>query len=246
MRVADLQAGGVSKTDRAAQAIPELREGAASADPFRTGEVASMPIDDWVLASHNAGKVRELERLFRELPVRLRPAANLDLPEPEETGTTFEANAELKALAAARASRLPALADDSGVAVHALGGEPGIHTGRWAGETRDFEIARRRVRERLSELGPNADWRATYICVLCVAWPDGRTRSFRGETQGMLVWPIRGHLGYGFEPMFLPDGYAITYGEMTPEYRARVNARAVAMRQLIRALFGSIQPSDGT
>jgi XTP/dITP diphosphohydrolase len=161
-------------------------------------------------------------------------------------GTTFEANAELKALAAARATGQPALADDSGVAVHALAGEPGIHTGRWAGEGRDFELARSRVQERLDGLGPQASRRATYVCVLCVAWPDGHTQIFRGEALGVLVWPIRGNLGHGFEPMFLPDGYAITYGEMTPQHRLRVNARAAATRQLKGALFGPASPKAGT
>jgi XTP/dITP diphosphohydrolase len=198
------------------------------------------------LASHNAGKVRELNALFAELPVVLRAAEDLELPEPGETGTTFEANAELKALAAARATGRPAVSDDSGVAVHALAGEPGIHTGRWAGEDRDFELARRRVQDRLTAIGPEASRRATYICVLCVAWPDGRARIFRGEALGMLVWPTRGDFGHGFEPMFLPDGYAITYGEMTPQHRLRVNARAAAMRQLERALFGPALPTAGT
>ncbi len=194
--------------------------------------------DDWVLATHNAGKTRELRDLFAKLPVRLTSAKDLELPEPEETGTTFEANAELKALAAAQATGRVAIADDSGVAVHALGGEPGIHTARWAGEGRDFNIARRRVEARLRELGERVSRRATYVCVLCVAWPDGRARTFRGESPGTLVWPIRGELGHGFEPMFLPDGFAMTYGEMTPERRRRVNARAAAMRRLERALFG--------
>ena len=200
----------------------------------------------WVLASHNPGKVRELNELFAELPVRLVSAKNIELPEPEETGATFEANAELKAVAAARATGQPALADDSGVAVHALAGEPGIHTGRWAGEGRDFELARSRVQERLDGIGPQASRRATYVCVLCIAWPEGRTRIFRGEVLGVLVWPIRGDLGHGFEPMFLPDGYAITYGEMTPQHRLRVNARAAAMRQLKEALFGPASPKAGT
>jgi XTP/dITP diphosphohydrolase len=175
--------------------------------------------------------------LFRRFPVQLVTAADLNLPEPEESGATFEANAELKALAASHVTGLPALSDDSGVEVHALGGEPGIHTGRWAGPERDFDIARRKVHERLLELGPGTSRRATYVCVLCVAWPDGRTRVFRGDTGGELVWPIRGELGSGFEPMFLPDGYALTYGEMTPEQRARVNARAQAIRKLGDALF---------
>lgn len=206
----------------------------------------SEPSDEWVLATHNAGKVRELLALFAELPVALRTAEELELPEPEETGTTFEANAELKAVAAARAAGQPAVSDDSGVAVHALGGEPGIHTGRWAGEGRDFELARRHVHDRLAELGPAASRRATYVCVLCVAWPGGPTRIFRGETLGTLVWPVRGDLGHGFEPMFLPDGYALTYGEMTPPQRMRVNARAAAMRKLTEALFGPGSAKGGT
>lgn len=192
---------------------------------------------EWVLASHNAGKVREILALFQHLPVVLRPASDLELVEPEESGATFEDNAELKAVAAAKASGIVALSDDSGVEVDALGGEPGIHTGRWAGPERDFDVARREVEARLAELGPDVSRRATYVCVFCVAWPDGRTRCFRGNTRGTLVWPIRGELGAGFEPMFLPDGYAITYGEMTPEHRARINARAQAMRQLRAALF---------
>ncbi|MFW2388363.1 MAG: non-canonical purine NTP pyrophosphatase [Polyangiales bacterium] len=193
--------------------------------------------DTWILATHNAGKARELNELFRNHPVHLVPAEECDLPEPEETGATFEANAELKALAAAQATGRIALADDSGVAVRALEGRPGIHTARWAGEPRDFDVARQRVERALGELGPDASRRATYICVLCVAWPDGRTRTFRGETFGTLLWPIRGELGHGFEPMFLPDGYAITYGEMTPAQRHRVNARAAAMRMLEQELF---------
>ncbi len=188
--------------------------------------------EEWVLASHNSGKLREFNALLAHLPITVRTAAELELPELEETGATFEANAELKAIAAAKATGKPALSDDSGVAVHALGGEPGIHTGRWAGEGRDFEVARRRVQERLESLGPDASRRATYVCVLSVAWPDSRTCTVRGETFGTLVWPVRGSLGHGFEPMFLPDGYAMTYGEMTPEHRLRVNARAAAMRRL--------------
>lgn len=200
--------------------------------------------EPWVLASHNEGKVRELNQLFRDLPVELVSASKLLLPEPEETGATFEANAELKAVAACSATGLPALSDDSGVEVLALGGDPGIHTARWAGPERDFDIARRRVQERLSEMGPDASRRASYVCVLCVAWPDGRTRVFRGDTGGVLVWPIRGALGHGFEPMFLPDGYAITYGEMTPARRSRVNARAQAIRKLRDSLFPGATNAD--
>ncbi|MGD8824097.1 MAG: non-canonical purine NTP pyrophosphatase [Myxococcales bacterium] len=196
-------------------------------------------IHDWVLASHNEGKLRELAALLAGWPVRLRTAPELELPEPEETGSTFEANATLKAVAAARATGCPALSDDSGVEVDALDGEPGIHTRSWAGPKGDFDIARRRVEERLAALGRDASRRATYVCVLCVAWPDGTSKAFRGETRGTLVWPVRGALGHGFEPMFLPDGYAMTYGEMTPEHRMRVNARASAMRKLAAALLQS-------
>ena len=201
---------------------------------------------DWVLATHNAGKAKEIRQLFADLPIRLHTAADLGLPEPEETGASFEANAELKAVAAARAAGLPALADDSGVEVEALGGEPGIHTKRWAGPDADFAVARRRVQEALAKLGPQTSRRARYICVLSVAWPDGHARTFRGEIGGALVWPIRGELGHGFEPMFLPDGYAITYGEMTPERRLRVNARASAARKLRTALFEPFALTGGT
>ena len=133
---------------------------------------------------------------------------------------------------------VPAVAALVRVEAHALGGDPGVYTADWAGPGRDFAVARERVRDALSALGKGASWRATYVCVLCVAWPDGRTRVFRGNAGGELVWPIRGALGHGFEPMFLPDGYAITYGEMTPAYRLRVNARAQAMRKLQDAMFG--------
>lgn len=191
----------------------------------------------WVLASHNAGKVRELQALFTGLPVLLRSAAEYDLPEPEETGLTYEDNAELKARAASHATGLPAIADDSGVGLDALGGEPGIYTARWSGPDRDFDVARRLVEERLQALGPDVSRRGHYVCVLCVAWPNGQVRHFRGDVTGTFVWPTRGDLGFGFEPMFLPDGYAITYGQMQPDYRARVNARAQAMRGLRDALF---------
>jgi len=193
--------------------------------------------EDWVLASHNEGKVRELNQLLAGFPVRLRPASALALEAPEESGSTFEANAELKAICAARATGCTAIADDSGMEVDALGAEPGIHTRDWAGPSGDFAVARQRVQERLAALGPDVSRRATYVCVLCVARPDGEARTFRGQTRGTLVWPVRGALGHGFEPMFLPDGYAITYGEMTPEQRLRVNARAAAMRKLEAALF---------
>ena len=199
----------------------------------------------WVLASHNAGKLGELRALFAEPGLRLCTAVELGLPEPSETGDSFEANAALKATAAAGASGLVALADDSGVEVHALGGEPGIYTARWARAGKDFAVARDRVHRRLEALGPGASRRATYVSVLCLAQPDGRASTYRGETRGALVWPPRGAFGYGFEPMFLPDGYAITYGEMRAEHRSRVNARAAAVRGLRAALRGSTDGIEG-
>ena len=202
--------------------------------------VAAVRQLEWVLASHNVGKIAELMSAFENSPVRLRPACDFGLPEPEESGTTFEANAVLKASAATKATGMVALADDSGVEARGLNGEPGIYTARWAGPDGDFTIARQRLQDRLVELGPGADRRATYVCVLCIAKPDMGIETFRGETQGTLVWPARGDLGHGFEPMFLPNGYAITYGEMTTERRLRVNARAHAMHKLEVASFPSV------
>ncbi len=204
--------------------------------------IEGTPKADWVAATHNRGKLVELQTLFAGLPVTLRSATDLGLAEPAETGATFEDNASLKARAAASTTGRVAVADDSGVVVHALDGAPGIYTARWAGPERDFAVACGRVEDELQALGPHADRRATYVCVLCVAEPDGRVATYRGETHGVLVWPIRGHLGFGFEPMFLPNGYAITYGEMEPEHRLRVNARAQAMRALAASRF----PSAGT
>ena len=193
----------------------------------------SNEVADWVVASHNPGKLRELVALFSALPIRLRPAVDLGLHAPEETGDTFEENAELKAVAAARASGLPAVSDDSGLCVHALGGEPGVHTARWAGPEKDFRVAHEKVHERLLALGEEASARATMVSALCVAQPDGRVQTFVGKIDGVLVWSPRGDYGFGFEPMFLPDGYAVTYGEMNPAWRLRVNPRAEAMRRLI-------------
>jgi XTP/dITP diphosphohydrolase len=169
-----------------------------------------------VVASHNAGKVREIRELLSPFGIETVSAAELDLAEPEETGTSFEENAELKALAAARASGLPALADDSGLEVAALDGAPGIHSARWAGSGRDFAMAMRNIEEELQQMGAVApeQRRARFVAVLCLARPDGETRFFRGEVDGTLVWPPRGNKGFGYDPMFRPDGYDITFGEM--------------------------------
>ena len=187
-----------------------------------------------VVASHNAGKVREIEDLLRPFGVDCVSAARLGLPEPEETGTTFVANAELKARAAAGASGLPALADDSGLCVAALGGEPGIYSARWAGPGKDFGLAMRKVEERLAG---GADRRAHFVAALCLAWPDGRAESFVGEVHGALVWPPRGSKGFGYDPMFLPQGAALTFGEMEPDAKHAISHRAIAFAKLVDACF---------
>ncbi|MEM7137559.1 MAG: non-canonical purine NTP pyrophosphatase [Myxococcota bacterium] len=195
----------------------------------------------WVLASHNPGKLAELRVLLDHLPIDVVGAPDLQLPVPDETGTTFEENAAHKALSAMKATGLVALADDSGVQVHALGGDPGVRTADWAGPGRDFGLARRRVEDALAVRGPNVDRSATWVTVLALATPDGQVHTFRGTADGLLVWPIRPDDGAGFEPMFVPNGYAITYSEMSGHQRGRVNARAMAMRQLSEALatFGT-------
>jgi len=191
-----------------------------------------------VVASHNSGKVREIDDLLRPFGVDAVSAAALSLPEPEETGTSFQANAELKALAAAKAANLPALADDSGLAVAALGGEPGIYSARWAGPERDFDLAMRKVWLAL-EAKNIVDYRAEFISVLSLAWPDGHCHSFEGVVPGSLVWPPSGVKGFGYDPMFIPAGYDITFGEMEPAMKHGISHRAVAFRKLIDACFAA-------
>ncbi len=169
-----------------------------------------------VVATHNKGKLAEIRDLIAPHGIEAVSAGDLDLPEPEETGETFEANAAIKALAAATASGLPALADDSGLCVAALGGQPGIHSARWAGEDKDFARAMRNIEELLAQGGTD-DRRAHFVAALCLAWPDGHTETVRGEVHGRLVWPPRGTLGFGYDPMFLPDGHERTFGEMSAE-----------------------------
>ena len=189
-----------------------------------------------VIASHNAGKVREINALLAPYGIEAISAAELDLPEPEETGTTFVANAELKALQAADLSGLPALADDSGLCVDALGGDPGIFSARWAGESKDFDLAMRLVEDRLNE-EPDMARSAHFTCALALAWPDGHVEWFEGRVDGMLVWPPRGGNGFGYDPMFLPDGHIQTFGEMDADAKHAMSHRADAFRQLVAAVF---------
>lgn len=185
-----------------------------------------------VLATHNAGKLREIGDLMAPFRVEVVGAAALGLPEPEETGATFEANAELKAVAATHATGLPALADDSGLVVPALGGAPGIYSARWAGPAKDFALAMRRVED---ELAGTSDRRAHFVAVLVLAWPDGHVETFRGEAHGRLVWPPRGARGFGYDPIFVHDGLTSTYGEIDPEHKHRISHRAVAFDKLVAA-----------
>jgi XTP/dITP diphosphohydrolase len=192
------------------------------------------PGDRLVLATHNKGKYRENAALLAPYGLEVLSAGDLGLPEPEETGATFEENAVLKARAACAATGLPAIADDSGLEVPALGGQPGIYTARWAGPGRDFFVAMRRAHE---ELGASSDRRGFFCCNLSIAWPDGATASFEGRVEGTLVWPIRGERGFGFDPMFQPTGFDITFGEMDPAKKEAMSHRARAFAKLARALL---------
>ena len=219
-----------------------------------------------VVATHNAGKLAEIADLLAPLGVDVVSAAALGLAEPEETGVTFAANAELKAHAAAEASGLVALADDSGLVVAALDGAPGIHSARWAGPERDFRAAMERVERELAdkvereladkvereladkvereladkvkrELAGGTDRRAHFVAALALAWPDGRCETVEGRIDGTLVWPPRGERGFGYDPMFLPDGHGETFGEMDQAVKHRISHRADAFRKLMAACF---------
>lgn len=187
-----------------------------------------------VVASHNAGKVREIAALLGPLGLEPISAALLGLPEPEETETTFAGNAALKARAAADASGLPALADDSGLEVFALGGDPGIYSARWAGPNKDFGAAMQRVWELLSAKGD--DRGARFVCALALAQPGGRVEIFEGEAQGTIVWPPRGEKGFGYDPIFEADGQTRTFGEMTHDEKLPLTHRARAFEKLVASL----------
>ena len=189
--------------------------------------------DRLVVASHNPGKVDEITKLLAPFGITAIAAAALGLPEPEETGDSFEANAALKAGAAAAASGLPALADDSGLVVPALAGQPGIYSARWAGAARDFRVAMARVQRELGDKDRNA----RFVAVLALAWPDAHVELFRGEVPGRLVWPPRGDRGFGYDPMFVPAGGTMTFGEIEPALKHRISHRARAFAQLVEGCF---------
>jgi XTP/dITP diphosphohydrolase len=188
-----------------------------------------------VIASHNRGKVREIADLLGPFGAEVVSAGDLGLAEPDETGETFVANAELKARAAALAAGVPALADDSGLAVEALGGAPGIFSARWAGPDRDFARAMAKV---VAALGEETDRRARFVCALALAWPDGHCEVFEGTVEGEIVWPPRGANGFGYDPIFLPEGGALTFGEMAAEAKHAISHRARAFARLVDACFG--------
>ncbi|MEO1796762.1 MAG: RdgB/HAM1 family non-canonical purine NTP pyrophosphatase [Pseudomonadota bacterium] len=190
-----------------------------------------------VLASHNAGKLREISGLLAPYGKAIVSAGDLGLPEPEETEDTFAGNARIKAHAAAQASGLPALSDDSGLLVDGLNGAPGVYTADWA-ETekgRDFSIAMNRVHRELTELGVEQPWIAAFNCTLCLAWPDGEDQIFEGRVPGTLTWPPRGTHGFGFDPMFVPSGHDRTFSEMTYEEKEPLTHRAAAFALFVPA-----------
>lgn len=189
--------------------------------------------DALVIASHNAGKVREFADLLGPYVKSFTSAGQLGLPEPEETGTSFVENAELKARATAAAGHV-ALSDDSGLVVPALGGDPGIYSARWAGPSKDFAMAMRKVEEGLAG---GKDRRAYFVCALSLAWPDGHVETVEGRCWGTLVWPPRGEKGFGYDAMFKPDGHDITFGEMDPVKKHEMSHRADAFRQLVDRCF---------
>jgi XTP/dITP diphosphohydrolase len=201
-----------------------------------------------VVASHNAGKAREILDLLAPFGIQVKSAADLRLPEPKETGATFAENAVIKARAAAAGSGFPALADDSGLSVMALNGEPGIHSARWAGRNRDFSVAMQKVEDKLQKKGAvkPEQRRARFVCVLALALPDGEVETFTGRVDGTLVWPPRGDKGFGYDPVFLPDGRSRTFGEMSAEEKhgwrpggaAALSHRARAFQLFARQRLG--------
>jgi XTP/dITP diphosphohydrolase len=193
-----------------------------------------------VVASHNPGKAREILELVAPHGLEVVGAADLKLPEPEETGTTFAENAALKAAAAAAATGLPALSDDSGLEVERLGGQPGVYSARWAGPNKDFAHAMERIARELIAMDCLApeQRRANFTCALCLAWPDGASEAFEGKVYGHLIWPPRGTRGFGYDPMFVADGETSTFGEMEPLRKHAISHRARAFALFAAACLG--------
>ncbi|SFD63656.1 RdgB/HAM1 family non-canonical purine NTP pyrophosphatase [Roseivivax sediminis] len=196
--------------------------------------------DTLLIATHNRGKLEEMEALLAPHGVHVVGAADRDLPEPEETGTTFVENARIKAHAAASATGLPALADDSGIEIDALDGAPGVYTADWAetGSGRDFVMAMKKTHARLVEIGATEPWSARFCCTLVLAWPDGSDAVFPGVMEGRVVWPMRGDQGHGYDPIFQPEGYDLTFAEMDRWKKNEISHRADAMRKFVSAIFG--------
>jgi XTP/dITP diphosphohydrolase len=192
-----------------------------------------------VIATHNPGKLKEMRELLRPHGIETISAGDLGLDEPIESGTSFAENARIKAVAAATASQLPALADDSGLSVEALDGAPGIHSARWAGEKKDFARAMKTVEEKLKRKGATSPSmrRGAFIAVLCLAWPDGEIATFEGRVDGRIVWPPRGDQGFGYDPLFLPDGFDRTFGEMSAEEKHGLPPRGQGLSHRARAFL---------
>jgi XTP/dITP diphosphohydrolase len=190
-----------------------------------------------IIATHNPGKLREMRDLLSPYGIEAVSAGELNLPEPEETGTTFQENARIKAVAAATATGLPAFADDSGLEADALDGEPGIHSARWAGESKDFAKAMEQVEDWLRIVGAETPEQrhGRFVSALCVAWPDGHLEEFEGTVEGTLIWPPRGTAGFGYDPMFLPDGHDRTFGEMTGDEKHGLPPRGQGLSHRARA-----------
>jgi XTP/dITP diphosphohydrolase len=196
--------------------------------------------DHLLIATHNKGKLEEMEALLAPFGITVSGAADHDLPEPEETGTTFVENARIKAHAAAKATGLPALSDDSGIEIDALDGAPGVYTADWA-ETpngRDFVMAMQKTHDLLEAKGAPHPHTARFCCTLVLAWPDGHDEVFPGVMEGQVVWPMRGDQGHGYDPIFQPAGYDITFGEMDRWEKNKISHRAKAVEQLKQALGG--------
>lgn len=192
-----------------------------------------------IIATHNPGKLREMRELLAPYGIATQSTGELGFPEPEETGTTFAENARIKAVAAARASGKPAFADDSGLVVDALGGEPGIHSARWAGPDKDFRAAINRIQTLLIERGAKTpeQRRAHFIAALCLAWPDGHVEDFEGHVDGVAVWPPRGDKGFGYDPLFRPDGFDITFGQMNADEKRGLPPQGRALSHRARAFM---------